>query len=319
MRPQVLIGDVLTAVRTLEIGDEAKQEQVARLLGMALARAAPEPDAEANTGEVVRPAATDSPRRSAAVATALPVERVLPSRLTPYVRTASDATDGPPAEVPALEAPGETKRADPPDLAPLLRPEWARGIYSAAVATRAEDGPIDVDATVDRLARNEPLESLPRLTVRTMRHGVQVLCDLGEGMLPFSEDQAALIGDLQTVLGAHRVHVLSFAGSPARAGTGDESSWTPYEPPRPGTPVLLVSDLGRGRPPGGVSGASVREWLGLARALAAARVPLVALVPYPRERVPAALLRAFPVIAWDRTTTAGMVRALVGRAVEVSR
>src|SRR5690606_24115468 len=102
------------------------------------------------------------------------------------------------------------------------------------------------------------------------------------------------------------------------AGPGSMRTWRAYEPPTPGTPVLVVSDLGisRSRAAGG---ASPEEWLAFADLVAATGRRCVALVPFPPHRWPAALERAMHIVHWDRTTSVHTVqRALRGAAPEAS-
>lgn len=78
--------------------------------------------------------------------------------------------------------------------------------------------------------------------------------------------------------------------------------------------MLLLTDLGIGRPQLSADPATVEEWLELAAVVRRAGCPLVALVPYGAHRWPAALRDAMTLVEWDRPTSAARVRARVGRA-----
>jgi hypothetical protein len=81
--------------------------------------------------------------------------------------------------------------------------------------------------------------------------------------------------------------------------------------------VLLLTDLGIGRPLFARESATPAVWRGFLEELRRAGCAPVALVPYAPARWPPALRRALPIILWDRRTSAGHVRHVVGPAHEV--
>lgn len=207
------------------------------------------------------------------------------------------------------------EHAPRPPLEPLLVPEWTRAILSTALSTACGEGDVDVERVAERIARREAVTAVPRLPLTTLRRGVQVLVDQGQGMQPFMRDLTAIQGEIRRVAGEHRARVLRFAGTPLRAaGAGPRGRWGEYLPPPRGTPVLLLTDLGIGRPQLSADPATVEEWLELAAVVRRAGCPLVALVPYGAHRWPAALRDAMTLVEWDRPTSAARVRARVGRA-----
>jgi hypothetical protein len=318
VRPQILVADALLAMERLDVRDDQARAAVLRLLGLELgvesvpAAAAPDELAEPVPSSLLAPAVSAEPANGPA----RPAEAPIPSRIA---RLPDAEAEQPRPAVPDRPFPGPDETGDPPPYRPLLEPRWTRGIVSACVATCSPRGPIDVPAVVRRLARGLVLEELPRLSTPTTRHGLQVLVDLAPTMQPFASDQAALVAQLERVLGAHKTEVLYFADSPGNgAGPGHEFTWGDYEPPEGGVPVLLVTDFGIGRHRE-AGDAGVLEWLRVLARLGRARVPAVALVPYPRGRVPRTLLRAVPVVPWDRTTTVRTVRAVVGPVLEARR
>lgn len=62
--------------------------------------------------------------------------------------------------------------------------------------------------------------------------------------------------------------------------------------------------------------ASPEEWVEFAKYVRSMGCPLVALVPYPRTRVPEAVHRYMTVLPWDRRTSASRVRSLVGMGLK---
>lgn len=91
----------------------------------------------------------------------------------------------------------------------------------------------------------------------------------------------------------------------------------PYVPPLPGTPVILLSDLGIARPLGASDRASVDEWAAFASRVRAAGCPLIALLPYAPRRWPQKLRLHVVMIEWDPGVAVSKLRALIGRGHRV--
>ena len=120
---------------------------------------------------------------------------------------------------------------------------------------------------------------------------------------------------------AERLQVLFFEASPAwGAGPGSKRRWKPYHEhhmPPAGVAVLLVTDLGVGRPGPGRRVPSVADWLDFASHMRRAGCPLVAFVPYAPARWPAELKPCIRILPWDRSTSARTVRRTLGRALQL--
>ncbi len=138
------------------------------------------------------------------------------------------------------------------DPEPLFAPNWTRGILEALVGSPSDDGPVDAAAAVAILARREPLHAVPRLAHTTLGRGAQILVDAGDGLVPFTRDQARLVADLKRVIGSTSLEILRFAGTPLRgAGIGGRRHWEPWQPPARPKPIVLLTDLGIAQPPAG--------------------------------------------------------------------
>jgi hypothetical protein len=207
---------------------------------------------------------------------------------------------------PALPRP--TPRSAPPPMPhePLLSPRSATAILRTTLSRGTDSGDLDVEAVVEHIARSQPIEDLPRRRLRSMRFGVDVLVDRGTAMQPFARDQAEIVNRIRRLVGRELTTVRSFADSPMRGcGDGPSHSWQPYQPPYPGTKVLILSDLGIGGPALNPHRSSTEEWCRFARVLRQQACEPVALVPYPPHRWPTTLTALFPLICWDRSTTTG--------------
>jgi hypothetical protein len=199
-----------------------------------------------------------------------------------------------------------------PELEPLLSPRVARAILAALLAARVDDGPLDIERMIETIARHEP-PALHRALTVSIRRGVQVLIDMSHSMELFRHDQEEFVRALHRVIGRGRASVFYFAGSPVRGvRTDDDLEWLPYVPPAPSTPVLLLSDFGISAPP--LERVVGREWRTFSETVRAAHCPLLALVPFPRNRWPAEIARIIAIAQWDRPLTARGAREVAAAA-----
>jgi hypothetical protein len=306
-RPGVWLADVLRALGALRPSTAADRRAIAHGLGFRI----PGADADAVHG----PIPADEVELSTAPAEP-PAER--PAPILEILEPAERATiaGGPVTSATAVPVFTADALDVLPPFMPLLRPDWSRGVLAAANETLVPDGPIDVDAMVERAARLEPLETVPRRPRPSLHRGVQLLVDIGEGMQPFRRDQEALAEATRSVVGKQAVEVLYFRDCPTRpedAGPGSVWTWTRYRAPDPRRPVLVLSDFGIGGPPLRPGSSSVAEWVALARRLARRESRLSGLVPYPPARLPPGLRAVARLVEWDRSTSRAAVRQALGR------
>lgn len=316
MRPRrSALGDYLRAASVLSGGDPARREAIAALLGFELRDPPPAPEPAPPVEEVVLtpPAVTPDGERDTGG------EETPPPPPVPVEGGHDDAWLEPlePAEV---RVPGWMEGIDPypePSGAPaegaatpepLFVPAWSRMLLRGVLASEDPHGAVDVERLVAAVADGRVLTDLPRLPRPHLGPAAQVLMDAGPSMTPFADDQLVMLEELRRLV--PQLQELVFETSPAR-GAGPADAWPPrpYRPPPPGTPVLVVSDLGAARG-SGTRRAPEAEWLAFAAQVRRAQCPLLALVPFPRHRVAPALRRAMAVVTWDRGTTTGRVRAV---------
>jgi hypothetical protein len=220
------------------------------------------------------------------------------------VRTPPGA--GPPGRAGPLPA-EPARRTEPLPLLSLLPARVTSGILTGAVATDAGDGPPDVDALTELVAQRRFEEAVPRIVRASLFRGVQLLLDRSPAMTPFARDVTELAQLVRLIVG-HDVEEVSFADHPLDRLPRDG---TEYAPPRPGTPVLALSDLGIGQPPGHLRADAGDSWPPLAELLRRRGSELVVFVPYPRSRWP--VLPGVRMIPWDTTTSPADVTRAVGR------
>lgn len=218
------------------------------------------------------------------------------------------------ADFPALERYIAAYHGAPLRHEPLWERRWTRDLVTAALAVRTRGQNLDEARAIEMLASGRSVTELPRVDVRTLSFGAQVLVDVGAGMDPYARDGDPLVDAIRRVVGPDRTSVLRFRGSPlAGAGPGGISTWRPYAPPEARTPVIALTDLGIGGPTH-ARHPLPREWLALAHGLARRSSRLIALVPYAPHRWEPALERSITILHWDRPTTVAQVLDRVSKS-----
>jgi hypothetical protein len=315
-RSTIFLGDLLDAIRTLKPADFETRKHIAELLGITLTL--PETVTEPN-----RPAPQPATAPAEPTPPTAPLDARVPNPVTDsipiqLVRQQTDTAEWI-SEVKAL--PGvrpEDESYHIPPLEPLLLPQWTRSILSLSLATKTQDGMPDLEKITETLARGEILREVPRYSSPTIRRGIQLLIDKSQAMTPFARDQSILQKDILDLAGIDRVEIKRFAGSPLRGAGSGRKPWPEYRAPLPGTPVVLLTDLGICQPMLADDWAGPVEWLKFSETVAHANCPLVAFVPYESSRWPGELMQAMTIIQWDRRTTAGTVRSIVGQGHEAT-
>ncbi len=186
-----------------------------------------------------------------------------------------------PENDPALSA---NPHARPLPQLPLM--PWSRlwPFLKAALSVRLEAAQLDVPPLVERLARGEMPQRLPRRTHQSWAGTCQVLIDFADPLTPFWDDFHWLLQRLIPLRGEQGLTVLAFPeGNPA----GRCLEWSPaqeewrereaYTLPVAGTPVLVLSDLGCND----ATGARRRPWQWLGQRLRRVGCQPVALMPCP--------------------------------------
>ncbi|WP_226487477.1 hypothetical protein [Streptomyces parvulus] len=306
---EIWIADMVHVISSLglENSDNEKRSAIAGLLGMDT----PEPLHQAHQparshtpsagAGAVRPKSRPRLAQEAAASPRRPADEPT-SLLTPL----SSEQDAPRVwGEPMLQSVQADQDRLPLPYQSLLPPSSEAATLHVLLSRTVPEGPVDLERLVDRLAGNLAVESLPRLPVRTLRFGVQVLVDLGEGMEPFLRDEMELVDRVAAIAGRHGCQVRYFSGCPLhRSGEGAGWTWKPYRPPAKGAKVLVLSDFGRNGDTSRSTEERLRkDWQKTARIMRRSGCPAVALAPVPQKRIPAWVSSLMPVMTWDRSLT----------------
>ena len=315
MKGDVWIGDVLRALHAANAGTDPAS--IARLLGFRLSRdtipAAPDEPrpapGEDGSGDFVtaQPAyrRTEGPPPGRSTPSAVPPSTEVP--LLRPVGTVHSRRATLQGESLARVEPVQARATVP--LPPLFAPGSETAILQGAVSRREQIGEVDLTPLIRALAHGEPVARIPRRPALTLRHGVEILVDLGPGMVAFRRDQEVLMRRMTEVIGRESVRFRYFASTPSRVfGPYGRWSWRPYPGPARGATVVLLSDLGLGSRPGERRDRP-EHWLDLAAKVTRVQGELVAFLPFPPDRRPA-WSHSAPIrfLTWDRVTTVADAR-----------
>jgi hypothetical protein len=323
-RGVVGLGDLLSALHSLNTRDPEIIETVAGVLGFA--------GVEANPVEATRGVSGTSPEPKPKPHRP-PTDTTLPRLVVPEVPAPPPLPDeiltttlsGPDYLSNDAEIPPEIARPLSPETTPgpvprtpLFPQRTARGVLGAALAIRRPGVLPDVPKLVERLARNQPVTMVPMLAESGLHQGVQLLLDNSAAMVPFIDDFENLTATIAQVVGRNGFQVFQFSGAPTSA-----VRWTAELEARPwrpeaGRPVVLATDFGAGARPAAQDQAPYSAWLDFSNRCREAGCPVVAFVPYGRERWPRGLSRRFSIIHWHPRTRASHVRRALGCGLKVT-
>jgi hypothetical protein len=167
---------------------------------------------------------------------------------------------------------------------------------------------------IERLAGGQPIDAVPRQLMQTLRRGARVLIDAGPGMDPYRQDITQLVERFQAIALSDLVKVEPFLGCPSRGADASGEPQPSWSPPPPGTPVVVVTDLGIGGPIRSRDRATPSEWLAYARVVRAAGHPLIGFIPYEPRRWPPRLARTMTLLHWSERTRIGAVKRAMREA-----
>jgi formylglycine-generating enzyme required for sulfatase activity len=172
------------------------------------------------------------------------------------------------------------------------------------VVARPSEGPaVDIGVITDRLSQGHNIDQLPRVRQRRWGDHIQVIVDRSERLVPYWADQDLVCAALKKLYPRHAFELaMLWDGMPepliSRRRQGNRS----YRPPPPGTPVLVLGDLGCLDHSGEQSR---RFWMELGRRLQQNDNRLLALLPCQAARWTENLSEYWSLLAWERPISAG--------------
>ncbi len=202
------------------------------------------------------------------------------------------------ADVSPLPAEEPVGKAAAPPAAPPLAP-WSRlwPFLRTALGDRSYSRRLDLPRIVRLLAEGRALRRLPRLPRAGWAPHAQLLLDTSAHLFPFQDDFHALCERLVRLRGASGLDIRVFEEGPSAPCRPWRGRWpqryAPYRPPPPGTPVLILGDLGS------LEGGG-HAWLQLGAQLHRVGRRPVALMPSPSRCWSSELRTRFRALVWDR-------------------
>jgi hypothetical protein len=318
------LGDLMRALKGLNAPDPKTIERIARSLGFTGIDANPVEEVKGVSGARQRPRMTEKTRSRD-----MPQHDRLPP-LSPQPDLPAEVLDMhmAPVEMPPPSAalpewlddgPMPDASAPPPIARASLFPaRSAKGVLTAAVATRRPGLTPDVQQLIRSFTRGRILTEFPYRPRPSLHRGVQLLMDTSEAMTPFLDDLDDLARALMSLAGRHACDLYEFAGNPNDATRWSmdfrEIGWRPVS----ARPIVVATDFGIGAEAAAHDRAGLRDWHRFAGRAHEAGVPVIAFVPYGRDRWPKALTRAIRFIHWDPRTHASHIKKLFGIGHEVA-
>lgn len=322
-RGAIGLGDLMRALKGLDSRERATVERIARSLGFTGLDANPAEGAQGVSGAQRRPRLAKRPAAKA------PTQRGGMPQVAPPVDLPEQIfeTEMTPVESPELPEPrpqwlDQGPALEESGLAPIPRAKLfpdrsAKGVLGAAIATRRPGPNPDIDRLIEAIVRGGVLDALPYRPNPSLHRGLQLLMDTGEAMTPFLLDLDDLAHAFVRIVGRHACELYEFSADPNRAvrWSADfrEIAWRPLA----GRPVVVATDFGIGARIGARDHANPRVWLDFERRARAAGVPVIALVPYGRDRWRRTLSRRIHFIHWDPRTRASHISKMFGIGHEV--
>lgn len=325
-RGEIQLGDLIRALARLR-PSPGQAAQVAHCLGFALEETltGEEPAQRPRNipGEPVtrtRTQATPPPKPALPIPPAPPPPPNLPMTTLPSQLLRLDDVRAPAADQPADWLHDDFRLLRPesgvsPSRQPILPDALARGVFSAALATRRPGQTLDFAALLRDMSacRLRELRCLPEAS---LSRGCQVLLDFAESMLPWWDDLHALPTQVANVAGRHSVSVFSFDGDPNHAAgwraDGERLPWQSVA----GRPVLVATDLGI---PGGSRQRNLKpHWQRFADRCKAEGVPLLVLSPWAFKPPLNGLGGGVILMHWSTATSAARIRGVTGAGHKVT-
>jgi hypothetical protein len=248
-----------------------------------------------------------------AAADAQPSAAVRPLDRRPARLRLTRAASGKPTPPAWVTIPGprisvESTVRNTPSAEPLFGGTRLRALVAAVLAIDVFEGELDISEVITRICARRPIAELPRLRVPTLRRGVQLLVDVGQGMDPYAQDRSLLVSYVRGIVPSDQISVLYFIGCPGRGcGPGPRKEWSRWHRPSLGTPVVALTDLGIGGSIFDPERGQTNEWLDFALQLKGLGNPLAALVPYSADRWPIPLTKVMLLLHWSERASARQV------------
>jgi type VI secretion system protein ImpC len=184
---------------------------------------------------------------------------------------------------------------------PLFDPRWQRAILTRIASITLPLGVVDMEDVINRIARGEPMQAVPRRPIATVARGLQLLVDQRSSLEPFRADVSELVRGVVRVVGTGGVAVRTFRGLPDWS-CSDGLEAANYALPAPGVPVMIVTDLGLVPQQRHDIRATVAEWRWFLARLRRARHRCVVVVPRSEAEIPRTLQGVAQVVPWSRRT-----------------
>ena len=206
-----------------------------------------------------------------------------------------------------LEAPTRNKNAPPPPKQePLVA--WSRlwPVLRAILSEQQTKKRPDLPKLVKTIAKGYLPTRIPQQQRQNWTAGLRILIDRPQRLRLFNHDYLQVLSQLKKLrgeVGLVQEMLEDYPGGPVLTGFGMQTRKT-WQMPEPGTPLLILSDLGIYE----TSGQAEKQWLAFGRKLQAAGCKAYVLMPVPARYLSQELANYYQCISWDRFSALAVLK-----------
>nr|WP_218187966.1 formylglycine-generating enzyme family protein [Desulfosarcina cetonica] len=209
----------------------------------------------------------------------------------------------PKAFIEAVALDDESINADPDKHPPVHQPlcPWARmWPFQRSILGEIKDlGAIDIPKVIQSTAEMRPMKRLPRIYRPGWARRCVLLIDADTRLIPFLQDARQLYRNVLKVRGRLGLDLQLFENGPSgpvsRPGKAPLSH-LPFKNPEPGTPILIISDLGLFSRDAKLK----NDWVKFGHKLRQSNFQPVVLTPAPYRLWTRELTSLYRMACWDR-------------------
>lgn len=206
-----------------------------------------------------------------------------------------------------LDEPFYNMDCSPPPLQPLV--SWSRlwPVLRILLSAQQRKNRPDLNRLVKILANARQPTKIPWQQQKNWTAGLRILMDYPNRMRLFDRDYLQLVMQLKKLRGDNGFisEILEdYPGGRVISLLGRQNHWQAWKMPEPGTPLLILSDLGLYDS----GGQAEKHWLAFGRKLLAAGCTAYVLMPVPARYLSREMASYYQCISWDRLSDLKLIK-----------
>lgn len=198
----------------------------------------------------------------------------------------------------------------------LFHPRTVRGLLTATISQPAFSSEPDISKVISASVQQKHLRQIPMRPRYSTNNGCQLLLDFSKTLIPWHEDMKDLIKQFHALLPEENCPVYEFTNDPLTAIQWTESGEKQWKTIH-GKPVIIVTDFGLNHFSHQEIRSNIYTWRKFSRVCRKRKNPLVAITPINISYRTKELEELFPIIEWNRKTTAAGIKHLLNHKWEM--